>query len=40
MNMKEYSFLSIFLKPQIFILLKIGRNEGGGDEIKFNDFFY
>ena len=39
MNMKEYSFLSIFLKPQIFILLKIGRNEGGGMKLNLMIFF-
>ena len=37
MGRKEHSFLFIILKPQIFILLKLGGI--GGNEIKFNDFF-
>ena len=34
---KEHSFLSIPLKPQIFIPPKLGGM--GGNGIKFNDFF-
>ena len=37
MGRREHSFLSIILKPQIFILLKLRGMEG--NEIKFNDFF-
>ena len=37
MGRREHSFLSILLKPKIFILLKLGGMEG--NEIKFNDFF-
>ena len=33
---REHSFLSISLKPQIFILPKLGRM--GDNEIKFNEF--
>ena len=37
MSRREHSFLSISLKPQIFIPPKL---EGmGGNEIRFNDFF-
>ena len=37
MDRKEHSFLSILLKLQIFIPLKLEKI--GGNEIKFNDFF-
>ena len=37
MGRREYSFLSIPLKPQIFILLKLGGIRENG--IRFNDFF-
>ena len=37
MDRREHSFLSIPLKPQIFIPPKLGGI--GGNEIKFNDFF-
>ena len=37
MGRREHSFLSIPLKPQIFIPPKLG--EMGGNEIIFNDFF-
>ena len=37
MGRRKHSFLSIFLKSQIFIHLKIGRN--GGNEIRFSEFF-
>ena len=33
---REHSFLSIPLKPQIFILLKLGEIKG--NEIRFNEF--
>ena len=36
-NRREHLFLSIILKPQVFIPLKF---EGmGGNEIRFNEFF-
>ena len=35
---REHSFFSIPLKPQIFIPLKLGGM--GGNEIRFNDFFF
>ena len=38
MGWREHSFLSIPLKPQIFIPLKFGGMRG--NEIRFNDFFY
>ena len=38
MGKREHSFLSIFLKPQIFIPPKLGGM--GGNEIRFNDFFF
>ena len=37
MSKREQSFFSIPLKPQIFILPKIGRDKG--NEIRFNKFF-
>ena len=37
MGKNEYTFFSISLKSQIFILLKLGGMRG--NEIKFNDFF-
>ena len=37
MSRREHSFLSIPLKSQIFIPLKLGGI--GGNEIQFNDFF-
>ena len=37
MSRREHSFLSILLKPQIFIPFEIGRNRG--NEIRFNKFF-
>ena len=37
MNRREHSFLSILLKPQIFIPPEIRGI--GGNEIRFNDFF-
>ena len=37
MGRMEHSFLSIPLKPQIFIPLKLRGI--GGNEIRFNDFF-
>ena len=36
MGRREHSFLSIPLKPQIFIPLKLGGM--GGNGIRFNDF--
>ena len=38
LSRREHSFLSIFLKSQIFIFPEIWRN-GGEDEIRFNEFF-
>ena len=38
MGRREHSFFSILLKPQIFILLKLGGI--GDNEIRFNEFFY
>ena len=37
MGRREHSFLSILLKPQIFIPPKLGGM--GGNGIRFNDFF-
>ena len=37
MDRREHSFLSIPLKPQIFIPPKLGGM--GGNGIRFNDFF-
>ena len=37
MDRREYLFLSISLKRQIFIPSKLGKI--GGNEIRFNDFF-
>ena len=37
MGRREHSFLSISLKPQIFIPLEIGGM--GGNKIRFNEFF-
>ena len=34
---REHSFISIHLKPQIFIPLKLGGMRG--NEIRFNEFF-
>ena len=40
MGRKEHSFLSIPLKPQIFIPPPLSKLGGvGGNEIRFNDFF-
>ena len=37
---REHLFFSIFLKSQIFIPLKLrGIGGGGGNEIRFNEFF-
>ena len=38
MSRREHSFLSILLKSQIFVLQKL--EEIGGNEIKFDEFFY
>ena len=38
MGRREHSFLSIFLKSQIFISPKLERI--GDNEIRFNEFFY
>ena len=38
MGRREHSFLSILLKPQIFILPKLGGIRD--NEIRFNEFFY
>ena len=37
MGRREHSFLSIYLKPQIFIPLEIGGM--GRNKIRFNEFF-